>query len=396
MKIHEFQAKQILRDSGVPVPRGIVARSADEAAAAFSELGGKLAVVKAQIHAGGRGKGTIQSNPQQHGVQLVRSADEARTVAGNLLGQSLVTIQTGPEGQTVRQVLIEEGCDIARELYLGIVVDRAAARPVLMVSSEGGMDIEEVAAHTPEKIFKEAFHPDSGLQSYQVRKLAAKLGLSGGSVRSAEKLMKGLCQVFVQKDCSLVEVNPLVVTGAGELLCLDAKMTFDDNALFRHAAVAELRDLSEEEPAEVRAGQAGLSYVKLEGNIGCLVNGAGLAMSTMDLIKLHGGQPANFLDVGGGANAEQVTEAFRILLDDKNVKAVLVNIFGGIMRCTTIATALVEAYKSVGFNVPLVVRLEGTEVEQGKKIIAESGVDIIAADGLTDAAKKVVAAAGVA
>ena len=396
MKIHEFQAKQILRESGVPVPRNVVARTADEAAAAFEQLGGPLAVVKAQIHAGGRGKGTIQSNPQQHGVELVRSAEVARRVAGNLLGQPLVTIQTGPEGQVVRQVLVEEGCDIARELYLGIVVDRAAAKPVLMVSSEGGMDIEEVAAKTPEKIFKEAFDPDAGLQNYQVGKLAAKLGLPASSLRSAQKLMKGLCQVFVEKDCSLLEVNPLVVTGAGELICLDAKMTFDDNALFRHPELAELRDLSEEDPFEVRAGKAGLSYVKLEGNIGCLVNGAGLAMSTMDLIKLHGGQPANFLDVGGGANTEQVTEAFRILLDDKNVKAVLVNIFGGIMRCTTIATALVEAYKTVGFNVPLVVRLEGTEVEQGKKIIAESGVDIIAADGLTDAAKKVVAAAGVA
>jgi succinyl-CoA synthetase beta subunit len=396
MKIHEFQAKQILREAGVPTPRGVAAQTADEAAEAFGKLGGKLAVVKAQIHAGGRGKGTIKTKPEQHGVELVRSADDARRVASNLLGQPLVTIQTGPEGQTVRRLLIEEGCDIARELYLGIVVDRAASKPVLMVSSEGGMDIEEVAAKTPEKIFKEAFDPDRGLQSYQVRKLAKKLGLEGAGVRSADKLMKGLCRVFVEKDCSLLEVNPLVVTGAGDLVCLDAKMTFDDNALFRHPDVAELRDLSEEDPSEVRAGKAGLSYVKLEGNIGCLVNGAGLAMSTMDLIKLHGGQPANFLDVGGGANAEQVTEAFRILLSDKNVKAVLVNIFGGIMRCTTIATALVEAYRSVGFNVPLVVRLEGTEVEEGKKIIAESGADILAAEGLTDAAKKVVSAAGVA
>jgi succinyl-CoA synthetase beta subunit len=394
MKIHEFQAKQILREAAVATPRNIVARSADEAAAAFEELGGRIAVVKAQIHAGGRGKGTVLEHPAQHGVQLVKSADEARRVAAALLGNHLVTIQTGPAGQTVRQVLVEEGCEIARELYLGIVVDRASAGPVLMVSSEGGMNIEEVAAKTPELIFKESFDPDQGLFSYQARKLSALLGLQGNSVRSAEKFMQALCRVFVNCDCSLVEINPLVVTKSGELLALDAKMTFDDNALFRHKDLSELRDISEEEPAEVRAGKAGLSYVKLDGNIGCLVNGAGLAMSTMDLIKLHGGEPANFLDVGGGANVEQVTEAFRILLDDKNTKAVLVNIFGGIMRCTTIASAILEAYKLVGFNVPLVVRLEGTEVEEGRRILAESKLNIIGANGLTDAAKKVVAAAG--
>jgi len=394
MKIHEFQAKQLLRDAGVAVPRNIVARSPAEAAEAFRTLGGSLAVVKAQIHAGGRGKGTVIDNADQRGVQLVKSADEAARVAENLLEHKLVTIQTGPEGQTVRQVLVEEGCDIARELYLGIVVDRAASKPVVMVSSEGGVNIEEVAEKTPEKIFKAAFDPDRGLESYQVRKLAALLGLKGKSVRSAEKFMQGLCKVFVSRDCSLAEINPLVVTGTGELLALDAKMTFDDNAMFRHPELAELRDVAEEDASEVRAGKAGLSYVKLEGNIGCLVNGAGLAMSTMDLIKLHGGNPANFLDVGGGANVEQVTEAFRILLSDPNVKAVLVNIFGGIMRCTTIATAVVEAYKTVGFNVPLVVRLEGTEVEEGRKILANSGVAIISAEGLTDAAKKVVAAAG--
>jgi len=393
MKIHEFQAKAILRESGLAVPRGIVAREADAAAAAFQEMGGALAVVKAQIHAGGRGKGTVLDHPQQHGVQLVRSADQAQKVAGNLLGHKLVTHQTGPDGQTVNQVLVEEGCDIARELYLGIVVDRGSALPVLMVSAEGGMDIEQVAAETPERIFKEAFHPDAGLRGYQVRKLAAKLGLQGASVRSADKMMRGLTRVFVEHDCSLAEINPLVVTGDGQLLALDAKINFDDNAEFRHPDWEDLRDLTEEDPAELRAGNAGLSYVKLDGNIGCLVNGAGLAMSTMDLIKLHGGEPANFLDVGGGANAEQVTEAFRILLDDKNVQAVLVNIFGGIMRCTTIAQALVEAYQTVGFSVPLVVRLEGTEVEQGRKIIAESGADIITASGLTDAAEKVVAAA---
>jgi succinyl-CoA synthetase beta subunit len=394
MKIHEFQAKQILRDAGVAVPRNIVARSPAEAAEAFRTLGGSLAVVKAQIHAGGRGKGTVQGNAAQRGVQLVKSAEEAARTAENLLEHKLVTIQTGIEGQLVRQVLVEEGCDIARELYLGIVVDRAASKPVVMVSSEGGVNIEEVAEKTPEKIFKAAFDPDRGLGSYQVRKLAALLRLTGKSVRSAEKFMQGLCRVFVERDCSLAEINPLVVTGAGDLLALDAKMTFDDNALFRHPELAELRDIAEEDPSEVRAAKAGLSYVKLEGNIGCLVNGAGLAMSTMDLIKLHGGSPANFLDVGGGANVEQVTEAFRILLSDPHVKAVLVNIFGGIMRCTTIATAVVEAYKSVGFNVPLVVRLEGTEVEEGRKILAGSGVAIISAEGLTDAAKKVVAAAG--
>jgi succinyl-CoA synthetase beta subunit len=394
MKIHEYQAKQILREAGVPVPRSIVAHSAAEAAAAFTQLGGPIAVVKAQIHAGGRGKGTISTKPSQHGVQLVKTAAAAQEAAGNMLGQPLVTIQTGPNGQTVRQVLVEEGCDIARELYLGIVVDRAASGPVLMVSSEGGMDIEEVAAHTPERIFREPFQPDAGLQSFQTRKLAQKLGLKGPAVRAAEAFMKGLCRVFVDRDCSLVEINPLVVTGKGDLIALDAKMTFDDNALFRHKDLMELRDLAEEEPAEVRAAKAGLSYVKLDGNIGCLVNGAGLAMSTMDLILLHGGKPANFLDVGGGANVDQVTEAFRILLSDKNTKAVLVNIFGGIMRCTTIASAILEAYKSVGFNVPLVVRLEGTEVEQGRKMLADSKLAIIGATGLTDAAKKVVAAAG--
>ncbi len=391
MKIHEYQAKQILRDAGVAVPKGMVARTADDAAKAYRELGGPIAVVKAQIHAGGRGKGTVKDNPNQRGVVLVKSAEEAAKVAGNLLGKPLVTIQTGPEGQVVRQVLVEEGCEIARELYLGILVDRASSSPVVIASSAGGMNIEEVAAKTPELIFKEAFQPDAGLQPYQVRKLAAKLDLKGNSVRSAEKFLRSLCRVFVQKDCSLLEVNPLVVTKSGELLALDAKMSFDDNALYRHPELTELRDIAEEEPTEVRAQAAGLSYVKLDGTIGCLVNGAGLAMSTMDLIKLHGGEPANFLDVGGGANTEQVTEAFRILLSDPHVKAVLVNIFGGIMRCTTIANALVEAYKTVGFNVPLVVRLEGTEVEEGRKIITYSGVNIISAEGLTDAAKKVVA-----
>lgn len=391
MKVHEFQAKEILREAGVAVLDGIVCKTPEEAAAAFGKLGGALAVVKAQIHAGGRGKGKTAGG--QSGVELVKSADDARKVAQNLLGEKLVTIQTGPAGQTVRQVFVEAGCDIARELYLGIVLDRAKSKPVLMVSSEGGVEIEEVAATTPEKIFKAHFDPYFGLQSYQVRRLCQLLGMEGKSVRSADKFMKTLCTVFVENDCSLVEINPLVVTGAGDLVALDAKMSFDSNGLFRHPRIAAYRDKGEEEPAEVRAAEAGLSYVKLDGNIACLVNGAGLAMSTMDLIKLHGGEPANFLDVGGGADVEQVTEAFRIILDDSNVKGVLVNIFGGIMRCTTIANALVQAYKTVGFDgIPLVVRLEGTEVAEGREIIEESDVDIITAEDLTDAAKKIVAA----
>jgi succinyl-CoA synthetase beta subunit len=394
MKIHEYQAKQILRDAGVAVPRGIVADTPRAVANAFHALGSDVAVVKAQIHAGGRGKGTIRDHPEQHGVALVRSADEAATVARNLLGHTLVTVQTGPEGRVVRRLLVEEVCRIDRELYLGVVVDRDAAAPVLIASSEGGMEIEAVAAASPERIYREPFHPDAGLRSFQARKLARKLGLAQEGVPAAERFMRALCRVFVDRDCSLVEINPLVVTADGRLLALDAKMNFDDNALFRHADLAGLRDLAEEEPGELRAAEEGLSYVKLDGTIGCLVNGAGLAMSTMDLIQLHGGRPANFLDVGGGANVHQVTEAFRILLDDKNVRAVLVNIFGGIMRCTTIAQAILEAYRTVGFNVPLVVRLEGTEVEEGRKMLARSDVDIITAESLTDAAKKVVAAAG--
>ncbi|MCP3691915.1 MAG: ADP-forming succinate--CoA ligase subunit beta [Planctomycetaceae bacterium] len=393
MKIHEFQAKQLFREAQVPVLENIVVTSPAEAAEAYTKLGGSLAVVKAQIHAGGRGKGTIQEKPEQHGVQLVRSAEEAAEVAENLLGNKLVTIQTGPAGQEVRQVLVEAGCDIERELYLGIVLDRARSMPVLMASSEGGVEIEKVAAETPELIHKEYFHPDIGLQPFQVRQLCARLGITGKTVRSADKFMRALCRMYVESDCSLVEVNPMVINTDGELIALDAKVTFDDNAMFRHAALEEWRDLAEEDPAEVRAGNAGLSYVNLEGNIGCLVNGAGLAMSTMDIIKLHGGQPANFLDVGGGANTEQVTEAFRILLDDPSVKAVLVNIFGGIARCTTIAQAILEASREVGFSVPLVVRLEGTEVEEGRKLLEESDVEIISAMDLTDAAEKVVQAA---
>ena len=349
--------------------------------------------MKSQIHAGGRGEGTIAEVPEQKGVQGVKSAEEAAKVAKNLLGNHLVTKQTGPDGAQVNQVLIEGGCAIERELYLGIVLDRAEALPVLMVSNEGGTEIEEVAAATPEKIFREHFHPQIGLQSYQVRKLCKKLGIEGSTVRSADKFMRTLCKLYVDLDCSLAEINPLVINTSGEMIALDSKMNFDENALFRHPDIKELRDLSEEEPAEVRAGNAGLSYVKLDGTIGCLVNGAGLAMSTMDIIKYHGGSPANFLDVGGGATTEQVVEAFNIILSDKNVKAVLVNIFGGIARCTTIATALIEASKQIGMEIPLVVRLEGTEVEEGKKMLAESGLAMITADDLADAAKKVVEAA---
>ena len=371
---------------------GIVAKTPDEAVAAYDKLGGKIAVVKSQIHAGGRGKGTIKGNPEQRGVVVCKTSAEVRKAAEGLLGNTLVTIQTGPEGKTVNQVFVEAGCNIARELYLGIVLDRAAAKPVLMASTEGGVEIEKVAEETPELIFKEHFDPAIGLEPFQVRKLCKKLGISGAAAKAATKFMPAVCRFFVDYDCSLTEVNPLVISADDRMIALDAKVTFDSNAMFRHKQLLELRDLSEEEPSEVRASEAGLSYVKLEGNIGCLVNGAGLAMSTMDIIKYHGGQPANFLDVGGGANTEQVTEAFRILLSDPNCKGVLVNIFGGIARCTTIATALIEASKVVGFNVPLVVRLEGTEVEEGRKMLAESDIDIINATDISDAAKKIVAA----
>lgn len=391
MKIHEYQGKELFKKFGVTVLDNRVARTADEAAAAFKELGGPVAVVKAQIHAGGRGKGTFTELPEQHGVQLCKSADEAKTAAANMLGNHLVTIQTGPEGKAVNQVIVEAGCDIARELYLGIVLDRAEQKPVIMCSQEGGMDIEKVAHETPELIFKEHFDPAQGIESYQVRKLCKKLDITGKSVRAADKFMKALCRLYVDLDCTLMEINPLVITGDGDVVALDSKINFDSNAHFRHKEWDDMRDLSEEEESEVRASAAGLSYVKLEGNIGCLVNGAGLAMSTMDIIKLHGGEPANFLDVGGGANEEQVTEAFRIILSDPNVKAVLVNIFGGIMKCTTIAEAIVAAAKSVGFTVPLVVRLEGTKVEEGRKILEESDVELITATDLTDAAEKVVA-----
>lgn len=390
MKIHEYQAKQLLRKAGVPVPEGIVAKSADEAAAAFEKLGGKIAVVKSQIHAGGRGKGRFKEHPDQPGVVLVRSADEARTNAGRMLGNTLVTIQTGDEGKTVNTCFVEAGLDIANELYLAMVVDRATGGPILIASPEGGMDIEEVARHSPEKIFHQPIDAGFGLQAAQARHLAHKLGLDATAARSAESFLPKFCRFFLDNDCSMAEVNPLIVTKTGELIALDAKVSFDDNAMFRHKEFAELRDLSEENESEVRAGQAGLSYVSLEGNIGCLVNGAGLAMSTMDLIKYHGGEPANFLDVGGGANVDQVSEAFRIILADANVKAVLVNIFGGIMKCDVIVEALLSAYEKVGFTVPLVVRLEGTNVEKAREMLAKSGRPIITATDLTDAAKKVV------
>ncbi|MEX0716525.1 MAG: ADP-forming succinate--CoA ligase subunit beta [Planctomycetaceae bacterium] len=394
MKIHEYQAKQLLKNAGVAVPRGIVAKTPDEAAKAFETLGGKLAVVKTQIHAGGRGKGRFKEHPEQGGVVLVRSANEARENAARMLGQTLVTKQTGEAGQTVNVIYVEEGLEIAQELYLGVVVDRDAGGPVLIMSTEGGMEIEEVAAESPQKIHKEPITSERGLLPFQARKLAYRLGLPEPAVRSAANFLPLLVRFFLDSDCSMTEVNPLVITKAGDMVALDAKVTFDDNALFRHQPFLDLRDLAEEDPGEVRAGEAGLSYVKLEGNIGCLVNGAGLAMSTMDLIKLHGGEPANFLDVGGGANVDQVTEAFRIILADDNVKAVLVNIFGGIMKCDTIVEALLTAYDKLGFNLPLVVRLEGTNVEKARQMLAESGRQITAATDLTDAAKKVVATLG--
>ena len=395
MKIHEYQAKQLFRAAGVSVPQGIVARTSEEAAKAFETLGGTVAVVKSQIHAGGRGKGTFKESPEQRGVVLVRSAADAADNAKRMLGNTLVTIQTGDAGKLVNTLFVEQGLKIARELYLGIVVDREIGGPVLMMSSEGGMQIEEVAKHSPEKILSEPFDAIAGLYPYQARKMAYALGLDATAVRSAEKFLPQICRFFVNYDCSMVEINPLIITEDSQMMALDGKVTFDDNALFRHKDVVALRDLSEEDPSEVKAADTGLSYVKLNGNIGCLVNGAGLAMSTMDLIKIHGGEPANFLDVGGGANEQQVTEAFRIILADKNVKAVLVNIFGGIMKCDVIVSALLNAYEKVGFNVPLVVRLEGTNVEKAREMLKASGRPIISASDLTDAAQKVVKSLGI-
>lgn len=393
MKIHEYQAKELLAAAGAAVPRGVVAASVDQAVAAFEAMGGPV-VLKAQVHAGGRGKGRFkESGKDWGGVKFIRSRQELADVARVMLSHPLVTKQTGEQGQPVSKLLVQEAADIAREVYLGMVIDRALGVPVLMACAEGGVEIEEVAARSPEKILKTPIDPNGGLQPYQARRLAYELDFKATQAPKAESIITALAKVFLAKDCSLAEINPLVVTPRDDVLALDAKMTFDDNALFRHPEILALRDESEENPNELRAARSGLSFISLEGNIGCLVNGAGLAMSTMDIIKYHGGEPANFLDVGGGANKEQVTEAFRILLSDKCVKAVLVNIFGGIMKCDTIAAAILAAFKEVGFHVPLVVRLEGTNVEIGRKLLADSGLRIATAEGLTEAAKKVVALA---
>ncbi|HYN84737.1 MAG TPA: ADP-forming succinate--CoA ligase subunit beta [Pyrinomonadaceae bacterium] len=386
MKIHEYQGKELLKGYGVAVPRGMVARSPEEAYDAAKELGTEVVVVKAQIHAGGRGKGG--------GVKLARSADEARDIARQMLGMKLVTHQTGPEGREVRVLLIEEGLPIDKEFYLGVVLDRASGRNVFMASSAGGMDIEEVAAHSPEKILKEAIDPAVGFRSFQARKLAFGLGLPAPLVNQAVKFMQALYNAYEQMDASLMEINPFLLTKDGRLMALDAKVNFDDNAMYRHQDFLGLRDLNEEEPLEIEASKFDLNYIKLDGNIACMVNGAGLAMATMDIIKLAGGEPANFLDVGGGASQERVEAAFRILLADENVRAVLINIFGGIVRTDMVARGVIEAAKSLGVKVPVVVRLEGTNVEEGRRLISESGMNFTVASGMKDAAEKVVALAG--
>ena len=383
MNIHEYQAKSVLAKYGVAVPTGFVAANEDEIPDTVGKIKGPVWVVKAQIHAGGRGKGG--------GVKVCKSAEEAIEAARSILGMTLVTPQTGPAGKEVRRVYVEEGCDIARELYLGILIDRATSQVTIMASTEGGMEIEEVAAKSPEKILMVSIDPATGIQPHHARRIAFGLGLEGKQVSSAVKFMAGLYKAFNETDASLIELNPLVVTKDGDVMALDAKMNFDDNALYRHGDIAEMRDESEEDPTEIEAQQHELSYIKLDGNIGCMVNGAGLAMATMDIIKLYGGEPANFLDVGGGATNERVTEAFKIILSDKNVQGILVNIFGGIMRCDTIAEGVVAAAKEVSLNVPLVVRLEGTNVDLGKKILAESGLPIISGEDLADAAEKIVA-----
>ena len=385
MKIHEYQGKELFRKYGVATPHGIPCFSADEAVEAAQKLGGGSWVVKAQIHAGGRGKGG--------GVKVAKSLDEVKRFSSQILGMQLVTHQTGPGGQKVRRLLIEEGADIAQELYVGMVVDRGTQRAVLMASSEGGMDIEEVAAKTPEKIHKVFIDPARGLTDQDAQDMARKIGIPDASVKDGARLLQALYRCFDETDASLAEINPLIVTRQGKVVALDSKLNFDDNALYRHAEIQEMRDLDEEDPAEVEASKHDLSYIQLDGDIGCLVNGAGLAMATMDIIKVCGGSPANFLDVGGGATTERVTEAFKIMLRNPSLKAILVNIFGGIMRCDVIAQALVEASKAVSLRVPLVVRLEGTNVDIGKKILADSGLPIISASNMDDAAKKVVAAA---
>ncbi|MBC8006801.1 MAG: ADP-forming succinate--CoA ligase subunit beta [Prolixibacteraceae bacterium] len=385
MKIHEYQAKEILRKYGVTTPRSVACFSVDEAVAATTKLGGKVWVVKAQIHAGGRGKGG--------GVKVAKSVDEVREWASRILGMQLKTHQTGPEGQKVRRLLIEEGADIRKELYIGLVVDRGTQEVCVMASSEGGMDIEAVAAHTPEKIHKVFVDPQTGLTDAQADELARKIGIPAASVPKARTILKNLYQAFRETDASLVEINPLILTGSGDVIALDAKMNFDDNALYRHEDIVALRDLDEEDPAEIEASRHGLSYISLDGNIGCLVTGAGLAMAPMDTIKLFGGEPANFLDVGGGATTEKVTEAFKLMLRNPNLRAILVNIFGGIMKCDVIATGVVEAARQVKLAVPLVVRMKGTNEDLGKKILADSGLPIIQAGNMAEAAQKVVSAA---
>src|SRR6266536_3398591 len=392
MNIHEYQAKELLQRFDVATTRGKVASTLDEAEQIARELGDVEIVVKAQIHAGGRGKGAFQ-NGFKGGVHVRKTPEEVREVAAKMLGQILVTHQTGPGGRVVNKVLVAESAEIAREIYFAILLDRAKAAPVIVASSEGGVDIETVAAESPEKIIREKIDPLAGLQSFQTRKLAKQLGFESSQLKSASKLFEGLYRTFTAFDCSMVEVNPLVVTTKGDVLALDAKFNFDDNALFRHPEILAMRDIAEEDPREVKASKHGLSYIGLDGNIACLVNGAGLAMATMDIIKFYGGEPANFLDVGGGATEEQVTEAFKILISDKKVKAILVNIFGGIMKCDVIAQGIINAAKTLKLSVPLVVRLEGTNIELGKKKIADAGLAVIAVDDLADAAQKVVKAA---
>ncbi|MFC5649007.1 ADP-forming succinate--CoA ligase subunit beta [Paenibacillus solisilvae] len=382
MNIHEYQGKQLLKQYGVVVPEGKVAFSVDEAVEAAKELGTPVVVVKAQIHAGGRGKAG--------GVKVAKSLDEVRTYASEILGKVLVTHQTGPEGKEVKRLLIEQGCDIKKEYYIGVVVDRGTGRVVMMASEEGGTEIEEVAEHSPEKIFKEVIDPAIGLQAFQAKKLAYAINIPNELVNKAAKFMLALYTAFVDKDCSIAEINPLVVTGDGNVMALDAKLNFDSNALYRHKDIQELRDLDEEDEKEIQASKYDLSYIALDGNIGCMVNGAGLAMATMDIIKYYGGDPANFLDVGGGATKEKVTEAFKIILSDEKVKGIFVNIFGGIMKCDIIADGVIAAAKELGLSRPLVVRLEGTNVEIGKKMLNESGLNIVAADSMADGAQKIV------
>ena len=406
MKIHEYQAKELLAARGIAVPVGRPATSVEEAVAAVRPLieqsGNPVVVMKAQIHAGGRGKGTFKENPEIRGVNVITAGidggveaaeAEVRRLATEMLGNTLVTLQTGPEGKTVNRLYVEQGIDIARELYLSILLDRSVGRNLVMASTEGGMEIEKVAEETPEKILRQVIDPAIGLADFQANALARGLGLEGDAAKNFVRFVKALSEAAMELDTDLIEINPLVVTGDGQVMALDGKMAFDDNALFRHPDIAAMRDETEEDPAELEAKEAGLSYINLDGNIGCLVNGAGLAMATMDTIKHVGGEPANFLDVGGGASAEQVAKAFTIITKDPKVKGIFVNIFGGIMRCDTLATGIVEAVKQVGLEVPLVVRLEGTNVEQGKRILAESGLDVITADDMKDGAEKIVSLA---